>query len=186
MAQLEVTVDWDEASFDAAFDELERECEQIIRGMAVWLFDNILSRTPQFYGRMVASWSFSSGSPVFVDRSELIPEPAVLSTDDTMPTEYDEAAIKRKGDPAAIAIAIAENRGKDLSFKLGEIIWLANGADHGEGPYAALVEAGKVPLRRVNRPGNAVQRTLDIVSARFSEDVTPRAAATFKDTFIGY
>lgn len=172
MAEIEVEFSWDQREMRSAFEKLEREAQNIIRGMSVEFWNSILARTPQFLGRMAASWSYSFDVPQFYDRSNQVD---VSFVGDVGTTQY-----KRRGDNQAIEIAEADNKGSDAGFKLGQTIWIANGVDHGEGEYSAAIELGQVQLRSVNLPGAPVSRSIDMMERRYGNDVTPAAAERLK------
>jgi hypothetical protein len=173
MLELENT--WE--GLDAAFLELEAECASVIRGLTVEAWGRVLNTTPQFYGRAVASWSYSLGSPVFVDRSDDVWFGQDWRTEDNR---------KSRGSTAAIGIANSFNLGKDHAFKLGDTVWFANGVDHGEGPYSQALEDATISLRSVNRPGHMVKRAIDYIQAKYGEDVKPSSAARLKGLTIGF
>jgi hypothetical protein len=154
---LEAKLEWDD--LDRAFAELEAEVSDVVRGITVEAWNLVLLNTPQYYGRMVASWTYSLNSPVFVDRSL------------AMPNDGDPYDIRQKGHPEGIGIANFASLGRDYGFKLGMSVWFANGVDHGEGPYSQDVEDGKVSLRPENRPGNAVGQAIDTMSVRHTDGV---------------
>lgn len=172
----ELDLEWDE-SLDEAFDALEAEITSIVRGMAVEMWDSILTKTPQFYGRMAASWSFSLDTPEFADRTADVdfvgPRKIVVGT-------FEPSTGLYRGHPEAIAVANRANLGRDLQFRLGKTIWMANGVNHGEGPYSQAVENGGVNLRAVNRPGAPVERSVDMINARYGDDVTRVQAERLK------
>ena len=78
----------------------------------------------------------------------------------------------QKGDEAAMEVAQAASLGVDRAFKLGDTVWMTNGADHGEGAYALAAENGTLRLRAVNQPGRGVARTLDEIQVRFGRGVS--------------
>ena len=170
-----------QASIDAAFAELEAECTEIVRGLTVRTWNSILSRTPQFLGRMTASWTYSLNSPQFVDRSSTIPAP---SPEKNGFINYENFSGLWRGHPTAMAIANAASSGRDSQFKLGDTVWFSNGVNHGEGEYAGAVESGEVKLRSVNLPGEPVRRTLDFIGV-FYEHISPNKASTLKATHLG-
>lgn len=170
---LEVTAEWE--NLDEAFAELEAECTAVTRGLTVYLWRGILSRTPQFDGRMVASWSYSLGQPNYADRS----------SEATIRKEAGPTQPFRRGDRPSIDIANRYSSGADLPFRLGDQVFIANGVDHGEGPYSVKVEEGGVRLRPMNLPGAPVRRTLDSVSTNFGLDVSQAYAASLKQLKIG-
>jgi len=155
-----VTADWE--GLDEAFAELESECADIVRGLTVEVFWNTLKMSPQYYGRYASSWTYQVGSPDF-------------HSNPTFNTETREgfSVVKQKGDTAAISAALSYSSGRDKAFKLGDTVYIANGADHGEGPYAADIEDGTIQLRHVNRPGRPLGRAIDIAESWYGNDMKP-------------
>jgi hypothetical protein len=152
---------------DKALDELEAKLTDVARGLTVKVWDLVLLRTPQFHGRMAASWTYSIGKPYYLDRSEYVTKEELQG-----PREDGRdigLSAKYKGHRAAIDIANAENSYKDTAFKLGDTVYISNGVDHGEGPYSAAVENGEINLRARNQPGAPVRRTLDSIATNFSQ-----------------
>lgn len=173
---LELELEWDDIDF--AFAEFEREeLRPIIRGMTVQLWNNILLFTPQFYGRMVASWNYTLNAPFYDDRSELVSP------------ERDFAGLRmarEQGHPAAIAIANRFNQGHEEGFVLGNDVWFANGVDHGEGEYSEWVEtADQHKLRPENWPGHPVERSLAIIESLYGSEMTEQQASRLKNLRIG-
>lgn len=170
---------------DAAFAELEAECTEVARGLTVRIWNGILSKTPQYEGRMAASWSYSIGAPEYVDRSALV-SPDPTGQGDFTHLGYYKHGVDPiyKGHPVAIGVANSTNQGKDKAFKLGDTIYIANGVDHGEGAYSGAVEDGNVILRAENLPGAPVSRTLDWASVYFN-DISPQKAMSLKVLTIG-
>lgn len=168
MASLGVTFDWD--NLDAAFAHLEREVEDVVRGITVETWHGILNRTPQYLGRMVASYTYSLNAPVTVDRSHAIEVP------DTEDHDELSSFVRSRGHVEAINTANLYNLGNDLRFRLGDTVWITNGVDHGEGAYSAAVELGEVRLRPANLPGQPVARTLDSIVARYGANVSKHRA----------
>ena len=168
MLDMSVSAEWD--NLDAAFAELEAECTDVVRGMSVDIFNTILDWSPQYFGRYVSSWAYSIGNPVYYTNLTYIAEPE----------DQGYMTIYRKGDTDAINTAKAFNAGKDKAFKLGDTIYIANGVDHGEGPYAAGVEDGSIRLRPVNLPGAPATRALDRAGVWYANDVNKMHAAKLK------
>ncbi len=175
-------MDWE--NLDEAFRELEATCEDVIRGMSIELWNGILSKTPQFHGRMAASWSYSLNTPEFYDRSGQV-DAESLKLPSGRYTEFGTFKGLYRGHPAAIAVANKGSAGRDRGFKLGDVIWIANGVDHGEGPYSQAIEDGEVFLRAENRPGAPLRRSVDTLVARYAEDVSPRRAYTLSNLVLG-
>lgn len=169
---------------DAAFAELEAELTDVARGLTVRVFNGILSKTPQYLGRMAASWTYSVGSPQFVDRSALVDSEGGQGVHTHLGYYRKGVTPLQRGSPVAIGIAKLASAGRDKSFKLGDIVYLANGVNHGEGPYSQAVEDGNVTLRAENRPGAPAQRTVDWAGAYY-QDITPNKARELKSLTIG-
>lgn len=174
---LELEVGWD--NLDEAFQKLESELTDTVRGLSVRGWNSLLSKTPQFYGRMAASWNYSLNVPDFADRS-LEAWTAQADKTDLGPFEG-----LWRGHPVAIAIANAANAGKDKAFKLGDTIYFSNGVDHGEGPYSQDVEDGNVHLRAENLPGEPARRTLDWLGVRYDNISENQARALRAQTLGG-
>lgn len=160
----------DAFDLDGAFAALEDELSAVAQGITVVAWNYLLQQTPQFFGRMAASWTYSLNSPEYVDRSEQAWTAQIPQLDNgPFPGLW-------AGHKTAIGIANAANVGRDRQFQLGDTVYFSNGADHGEGPYSGQVENGEVKLRRVNRPGRPAERTLDMVAQRFGVVSADRAA----------
>ena len=175
---------------DDAFADLERELSEVARGLSVFMWDTVLKQTPQWAGRMAASWTYSLGSPVFVDRSKTMDEnatghPTLHQTAFSPVTGEEGFDGRKKGDPEAIGIANFASLGADTAFRLGMDIWFANGVDHGEGAYSGEIESGGVRLRRVNLPGTPVRTSIDLVQARYGGGVEAIDASYLKNLRIG-
>lgn len=178
---LEVTAEWE--GLDEAFAELERECAEVVRGISVRYWNYVLSQTPQAWGRMAASWTYSlNDGGQFYDRSSEVSfeGPRRQITGKLAPSYF-----LYKGHHAAIRIANSHSKGRESAFKLGDTIWFSNGVNHGEGPYSQAVENGEVRLRRVNQPGAPVRRGLDYIEAHFGRDVSKEAAQRLRTMRIG-
>lgn len=171
-----VEVDW--IDLDGAFAALEDELTRVAQGLTVVAWDSLLDKTPQFYGRMVASWNYSIGQPDFTDRSHQAWAAHSAQTD------RGPFAGLAKGHPVAIAIANANNIGRDSRFNLGDTVYFSNGVNHGEGPYSQAVEDGDVNLRAVNRPGRPAARTFDWLSQNYA-DVSAGQAKTLATKKLG-
>jgi len=182
MAHLDVNFGWEPGSLEAAFAVLERECTNIIRGLTVQVWDSILLRTPQYAGGMVASWTYSLNAPQFYDRSDFVDSRALAMGN---VNTFRSVNPRSRGDLAAISIADGINVGREQAFRLGDMVYISNGVDHGEGPYAYDVESGAVRLRAANLPGRPVSLTLDRIGARYGQDISPYTAARLKSLRIG-
>jgi hypothetical protein len=184
MRDIPINAEWE--NLDEAFESLVREVTDVVRGVTVEAWNLVLQQTPQFYGRAVASWTYSIGTPAFVDRSA-----AALMLEahaDTFRTDPDEGDVfmgKRKGDPAAIGIANFASAGHELPYRLGDTIFFGNGVDHGEGSYANDLELPSIYLRPVNQPGRMVRRSFDRLAARYGNGITAQRAEVLKTMRIG-
>lgn len=170
-------------NLDAAFAELEAECTDIIRGLTVRVWNGILVKTPQYYGRMAASWTYCLNNEVFYDRSDEVDPQSNQLDANNFRSPFDFQPL-RKGHPDAIAVANAANKGRDRAFRLGNTVYLTNGVDHGEGPYSQAVEDGEVVLRSVNLPGAPASRTLDWAGTYY-KSVSRAKAQSLKTLSIG-
>lgn len=178
MADLQFDCDWE--GLDEAFQALEAEVTEVVRGIAIETWNRVLLQTPQYYGRAVASWSFSIGSPMFVDRSSLVAIPEAVGEDMWGVKEYGPGSVKSKGNLEAINIANAYASLAPWTFRLGDDVFISNGSDH-----AGLLEKPEIMLRAVNRPGQMVARTLNYIENRYGDNVTPQSAARLKEKKIG-
>ena len=171
--------------FDEAFAELTVELTEVARGLTVRVWAGILNQTPQYEGRMTASWTYSISQPEFVDRSHLVSEDPTGQGDFTHLGYYKQGVTPLdKTSPVAKDVANDACAGRDKAFKLGDTVYISNGVDHGEGSYSQAIEDGNILLRAENLPGAPVARTLDYVQGYYS-DVTPAKAMTLKSLTIG-
>lgn len=168
---------------DAAFAELEAECTSIARGLTVRAWQSVLARTPQYMGRMAASWAYCLNHEAFYDRSDDV-DPQGAQLDATRYRGPNEFQPLRRGDTAAIAISNLHNLGKDQDFKLGDVVYITNGVDHGEGAYSQAIEDGEVRLRPANLPGKPQKLTEDYINAYY-KDISKAKAMTLKSISIG-
>lgn len=162
-----IDIDWDHEQVDAEFKRFEEDVRLAVSGIAVTLFKTILARSPQYSGSYVASWTMSVGSPVYANRRGWVPMLLTMPDDET---GEDVAAPYSKGDRPAIDQAIAESFGFTYKFNLGDTVWIANGVMNEEGDhYGAEIEALKVNLRAVNRPGDALNRSINSMDYKYAE-----------------
>ncbi len=151
---------------DAAFAELEAECANVIRGMTVEIFDYTLQLSPQSKGVFVSSWQYSLNRPVYWSNSEFA---------GVEPETY------MKGNRPAIDAALQANAGDDTPFKLGDTVYISNGAEGLDGEYGILIEDGAMKLRYENRGGlRPLSRAVDRAASWFANDVNPTHAAKLK------
>lgn len=149
---------------DRAFHALEERCTDVARGVITVLWEGVLERTPQYTGGMVESWTYSIGVPKAVDRSQ----------------DPDASTVPRwAGYRPNIEKANAHNLGADAGFKMGDRVFLTNGA-----PHAYAVNAGEVRLRPVNA-AFGVERAMDLIKVRYGYGVTARQAGQLQRRRIG-
>ena len=154
---------WD--GLDLAFAELEAECANVVRGMTVDIFKTALHFSPQSKGVFVSSWTYNLNRPVFWTNTEF------MGND---PETY------TKGNPEAIDSALQINAGEDTPFKLGDTVYISNGAEGLDGEYGILIEDGGMKLRAENRPGRPLGRAIDRAATWYAKDVNPKHAAVLK------
>lgn len=127
---------------DVAFARIEREAAEVARGVAIEVFRRALENTPQYFGRMAASWTISYGTPQTYNQVD-----PVVTTD----PKWGKAFWPVVDYSIAIDQAKQRNAGNLDGFRLGQKIYITNGAFHGEN-YARGIEEGTVPLRDVHQP----------------------------------
>ena len=152
-------------NLDAAFAELEAECADIVRGMTVEIFKYTLHLSPQSKGVFTSSWQYNLNRPVFWTNPEFAITPQ-------------ETYVK--GSQPAIESALRANAGDDLPFKLGDTVYISNGAEGLDGEYGNLIEDQKMKLRAENRPGRPLGRAIDRAGTWFANTVNPKHAAELK------
>lgn len=157
---VEVSADWE--GLDEAFAALEAELTDVVRGLTVEVFWHTLKMSPQFYGRYASSWTYQIGTPDFHNNTTFATE-----------TREGFSVIRQKGDSGPIGAALSYSRGRDSAFKLGDTVYISNGVDHGEGPYAAGIEDGSIKLRSVNRPGMPLRRAIDMAGSWYGNEMKP-------------
>ena len=153
-------------NLDAAFAELEAECANVIRGMTVEIFKYTLHLSPQSKGVFVSSWQYSLNRPIYWSNPEFA---------NVEPETY------MKGNLPAIEAALQANAGDDAPFKLGDTVYISNGAEGLDGEYGILIEEGTMKLRYENRGGlRPLSRAVDRAATWFANDVNPKHAANLK------
>lgn len=155
---------------DKAFAELEAECAEIVRGITVEIFRHTLEMSPQYFGRYVSSWTYRVGKPELWTNPEF----------DFVLEDAGGERIRRKGDTEAINAAKQHNAGREMEFKLGATVFISNGVDHGEGPYADLIEQEPDWLRDVNKPGRPLGRSIDRAGLWYAHTVNPKRAPALR------
>lgn len=151
---------------DAAFAELEAECANVVRGMTVEIFKTAVTWSPQSKGVFVSSWQYSLNRPVYWSNPFYADIPR-------------ETFVK--GNQPAINEAFQINSDKDTPFKLGDTVYISNGAEGLDGEYGILIEEGAMKLRYENRGGlRPLSRAVDRAASWFANDVNPTHAAKLK------
>lgn len=167
---IDIDIEFEWYDVEVVTTKLEDFFTKVIHGMVHEIFYEILNRTPQATGAYAASWSLSVGSPLVVDRTSMVKTYSF----DTLPKS---GYLKQKGDHEAIEIALSASVGALTYHGLGQDIYITNGVLNEMGyHYAPDIEAEKVVLRAVNRPGNALARALDQAGIRY-EDISTYAAS---------
>lgn len=150
-----------------AMDELRRECEAVSRGLTVSVWKTVLRETPQYSGNMAASWTYTVGAPIAENRFY-----ANLPKGGWRDEEFHPF---KKGDLPAINKSREANAGAEMRFKLGQKVYITNGA-----PHAEDVTTGFVDLRAVNWPGRPVDLAMSRVEGKYSSGISKSAAAQLK------
>jgi hypothetical protein len=170
-----VTLEWQ--NLDVAFAELEAELTDVARGITVSAWKHILRLSPQWAGKLVVSWTYNIGSPLYEDRSEHAPEmPTMTVGGKKIPIPF------QAGSRAAIEVANTLNAGKDKTFKLGDTVYIANGVPHAE--IAELLSWEGVHLRYQNLPAQPITYTVDMIGERYSDGVNPAQAGQLRNLAI--
>lgn len=152
---------------DSWLEETEKELDQAFRGFCVGAFHKVAMETPQWSGNAASNWKLSIGSPDTSVSTELLQAntPAANRV-----TRADQGAyfgygfgppLYSAGDPYAVQVAAARNRGRDTLIKLGSTVYISNSSESLSGQsYIAMLEANPNNfLRAVNEPGHMVERT---------------------------
>ena len=170
-----MSVEW--ANLDVAFDALEAEVGRIAKGVTVSLWKDILKRTPQYTGEMAASWTYSIGTPVYVDRGDKVESVERVTRIGADGEEFDGFSSYGlwRGHQKAIGVANKYSAGKEDAYKLGDVVYIANGAGH-----AGRIELDLVQLRGVNLPGRPAHYAISSIASRYSSGISRRAAAQLK------
>ena len=130
---------------------VRKDAETLAEGLAYKMLTHILQNAPQFSGDFAANWNVSVGSPnyTFVVGKVNERRDAQYRGRYEEP-DYPQATFKRHDLPAIHAAL--EGWSKLGDFKLGQTLFLANGAEHDE-PYAMLIEDEKIKFRPENVGG---------------------------------
>lgn len=182
---LDLQMRW--GNFDEAFEELEQALTNVARGVTVSAWKSILNRTPQWSGALAASWTYSIGVPQIVDRSHLVTQPTASD-----PLDNEEEGwvhwegLQYAGASPAIQLAKDASLGADAGFKLGDVVYISNGAYSPIlGLYAQAIEREEIPLRGVNMPGRPAYLTLRALDVKYGKGISKAAAGQLRNLRIG-
>jgi hypothetical protein len=138
---------------------------------------------------MVASWTMSLNTPKAVNRTGQVPQLIGPGQEriDKYPDGWGGLVAERSGEPAdmlyskgsqpGIDVALRESAGWSQTYHLGDTVYITNGVVNEIGQhYASGVENGDIRLRAVNRPGDAMRRSVD-QTLRWYSDMSYRSAA---------
>ena len=156
-----LSLDVDETSLEAEFARLEQEVTGVIRGISIDIFQSAAAFTPQWSGYMASNWRYQIGVPDYsVDTTFAI---------DTKTEGYDAVPfVRRKGDPEPIKHAMQANSGREIPFKLGDIVYITNNV-----PHAEAVEIPTINLRAINLPGMPLIRAVSRAETWYASHVNP-------------
>ena len=152
--------------------ELRKEVTDVFKGYVTVAFNMLVDETPQWTGHAATQWNIGintldmSVSSLFAaDRAEISEIFAggerVSDVDLSKPPKW-------KSHYAAVDEAKERNSEKVMQIALDKVIFLSNNAmDHIEGAYTKYLEENPGNyLRRVNRPGHMVMRTVGWFNSR--------------------
>jgi hypothetical protein len=147
------------AAIKAWEKKLRKRAEAVTGEMAMAVLTKIVNGSPQYTGDYVANWNLSVGAPDFSFDAYVFKTPAEAYKDPS-----------QMGDAGAINRALG-NAGRGMrQIRLGQSVYLANGAEHGD-PYAWKIEAGAMNFRPMHQgvgiPG-LVKRTPAEVASQFN------------------
>lgn len=144
--------DWESAVYVMA--------TEVFRGISVRMFHTALEHSPQFSGDFAANWRYSLKQPDVSFDANLFS----LPTQKNDPGEYGRRNVVafHRGSQQAIQHAKTYNAGREMSFKLGDDIFISNSAVHDD-PYAKMIWEGKIKFREVNQPMDLVPRLQDLM-----------------------
>jgi len=154
--------------------ELRKEVTDVFKGYVTVAFNMLVDETPQWTGNAAAQWNIGvnrldmSTSSLFVeDKSEISD---LFSSDKRVSEAGFSKDPKYKAHPTAVNEAKDRNSEKVSQIALDKVIFLSNNAeDVLEGAYAdKLEENTNNYLRRVNRPGHMVMRTISWFNSRMA------------------
>ena len=180
---LDLEFEFDDSDVVAAVDSLEMYFTNVIKGLVKDLFYNILKKTPQYTGAYAASWSLSQGTPFAEDRSALVRSDFLSTHMFSNVEDGFNFGVKQKGDAEAIGIALNASYGALNGWELGRDIFITNGVldQHGYA-YGEDVELGKINLRPVNRPGNAMMASVYHIDLMY-QDISEYSGRRFAKEF---
>lgn len=151
---------------DSWLADVEKEVEDIARGLATEALIYLLDYSPQYSGDFAANWNMSVNTPDYTFHSDVF-------RDKHFPVKSGQTAF-HMGDGPAMEYAFRNAAGKLDSFKLGDTIWLANAAAHDE-PYAWLIEDNRIHFRPRNS-GQTMYWAMQALIGYYTE-ISPEKAA---------
>jgi hypothetical protein len=154
--------------------ELRQEVTDVFKGYVTVAFNMLVDETPQWTGHAAAQWNIgvnrldmSTSSLFAADRAEIS---GIFNSGKKVSGELISKKLKYKAHPTAVNEARERNSDKVLQIALDKVIFLSNNAvDTIEGAYAQKLEENPGNyLRRVNRPGHMVMRTVSWFNSRMA------------------
>lgn len=145
--------------WDTWLAQVEAEVMRIAIDMMYVMLREAALRTPQYSGDMVANYNLSVNAIDGSFAPHVFPEMR-------FPTENPF----QKEDMPAIMHTINRNAGRLVKAKLGDTLWLANGAVHDDDAYAWKIEDGLLKLRPQNAGGyGPIRKTRDYMQAHYRQ-----------------
>ena len=151
---------------------LRKEVTDVFKGYVTVAFNMLVDETPQWTGHAATQWNIGVNK-LDMSVSSLFAEDraAVSSIFNSGEKVSDITLLKQpkwKAHSAAVNEARERNSDKVLQVALDKVIFLSNNAiDPIEGGYAELLEENPNNyLRRVNRPGHMIMRTVSWFNSR--------------------
>jgi len=154
--------------------KLRKEMTDVFKGYVTVAFNMLVDETPQWTGHAAAQWNIGvnmldmSKSSLFIDDRVGISD--IFDDDGPVSETKLSKQIKCKAHPTAVDEAKKRNSDKVLQIALDKVIFLSNNAeDLFEGSYVEMLEENPNNyLRRVNRPGHMVMRTVGWFNSRMA------------------
>ena len=152
---------------DSWLEETETQLNWVFRGFCVVLFHNLALNTPQWSGNAASNWRLSVDTlDTSVDTNLL---QANVGSSNRVAQGRQGGYFGRgwgpplfsKGDPYAVQMAVARNKGNDTPIKLESTVFISNSSESLSGKaYIQMLEDNPGNfLRAVNEPGHMVRDT---------------------------